>query len=167
MRSIIPAGSKILIIYFGNTVYWELTLLFVNSVKKTKSENDDKCGLPLTFYLAYLAQHPSFVKMITFVSDRDFFSHETPYSSGFYSFGKVCSSARLSVHWEKSGAKTAPPRSRFGKRCHLGGWNTKIGPGGELSSLPWNGSWGGAVLAPLFFSVYNNPYQVNQSPLAT
>ena len=27
------------------------------------------------------------------------------------------------IHWEKSGAKTAPPWSCFGKWCHFGGWS--------------------------------------------
>ncbi len=33
---------------------------------------------------------------------------------------------------------------------------TKIVPRVELSYVPWNCSRGGAVLAPLFFSVYTN-----------
>ena len=37
-------GSKILIVNFGNTGYWELTLLFVN-YKKKKKKSDFKCPI--------------------------------------------------------------------------------------------------------------------------
>ncbi len=83
---------------------------------------------------------------------------------------------------KKSGTKMAPPWSRFGKRCHFGGWSSfwklckflkvvqvarwalmhrllsvhcawKHWWWVELSCVPWKGARGGTVLAP-FFSQY-------------
>ncbi len=61
------------------------------------------------------------------------------------SHSKVSLSSFTQLYWilgctEKIGAKTPPPRSRFRKRCHFGGWSTKIVPRLELSYVPWNGS---------------------------
>ncbi len=65
-------------------------------------------------------------------------------------------------HWEKKWSQnpgavlengaTLEGGAVFSLNNHVKG-GTKIVPGVELSYVPWNGSRGGAVLAPLFFSV--------------
>ena len=51
--------------------------------------------------------------------------------------GSVMDGRKESYTEKKSGAKTAPPWSRFGKWCHFGGWSR---------FFPQNSAMGGAEL---------------------
>ncbi len=92
----------------------------------------------------------------------------------------------LIAHWEKMGSqngsilepfwKTVPLsrvepffslNNRLDKHSSTGEGGTKIVPGVELSYVLWNGSRGGAILAPFFFSVLLAGYLCSHFPTGT